>query len=111
MLPSAERASAVFAGSLKYSNGVAVLNQTVPGVPVGQGCMFSSRMCRSPSSTLADRAAMRQPLRAVAGGEAEAFGGAVIFVDDRSPPFDHVLLHRAGQGAAAWIAISSDDRS
>ena len=52
MLPSGERASLVLSGSLKYSNGVAVLNQTVPGVPIGHGFMFSSRMCRSPSSTL-----------------------------------------------------------
>ena len=52
MLPSAERASWVLFGSLKYSNGVAVLNQIVPGVPFGHGFMLSSRMCRSPSITL-----------------------------------------------------------
>ena len=43
---------------------------------------------------LAHRAAMRQPLGAVAGGEAQALGGAVVLVDDRAPPFDHLLLHR-----------------
>ncbi len=46
------RAAAVFAGSLKYSNGVAVLNQIVPGVPLAQGFISASRMCRSPSNTL-----------------------------------------------------------
>src|SRR5439155_16534834 len=51
MLPSAERASWVLAGSLKYSNGLAVLNHTVPAVPFGQGFMLSSMMWRSPSST------------------------------------------------------------
>ncbi len=52
MAPSAERARAVFSGSLKYSKGVAVLNHSVPGVPVGQGCIFASSTCSSPSSTL-----------------------------------------------------------
>src|SRR5258708_28395387 len=52
MLPSGERASLVLFGSLKYSNGVAVLNQTVPGVPAGHAFMDSSRIRRSPSSTL-----------------------------------------------------------
>src|SRR3989442_15514500 len=51
MVPSAERASWVLAGSLKYSNGEAVLNHTVPGVPTGEGVMLSSRICRSPSRT------------------------------------------------------------
>src|SRR3954451_22024524 len=45
---------------------------------------------------LADGPAMGEPFRAVAGGEAKAFGRAVIFVDDRSPPFDHVVLHHGG---------------
>ena len=27
-----------------YMHGVVMLNQTVPGVPTGQGCIFSSRM-------------------------------------------------------------------
>ncbi len=52
IVPSAERVSCVRSGSLKYSKGVAVLNQISPGVPFGAGCMFSSRMCRSPIITL-----------------------------------------------------------
>ena len=34
---------------------------------------------------------MRQPFGAVAGGEAHAFGHAVVLEDDRSPPVDHLL--------------------
>jgi hypothetical protein len=59
----------------------------------------------------ADCTSMRQPFLAVAGGEAETFGGAVIFVDDRPPHLMISSLTMAGQGAAAWIAISSDERS
>ena len=47
---------------------------------------------------LADSAAMRQPLRRVTGREAEPFGRAVIFMDDRAPPFDHLLFHLHGAG-------------
>ena len=46
----------------------------------------------------ADRAWMGQPLLAVAGGEAQAFGCAIIFVDDWSPPFDDVVLHQRRAG-------------
>ena len=48
---------------------------------------------------LAHSAPMRQPFLAVACGEPKALGGTVIFVDDRSPPFDDVVLHhrRAGR--------------
>src|SRR3954451_20597122 len=53
---------------------------------------------------LADGAAMGDPFRAVAGGEAKAFGRSVIFVDDRSPPFDHVVLHQG------WAGPSGMDR-
>ena len=57
-------------------------------------------MCSSPSSTLPTVPRCASHSLAVAGGEAEAFGGAVVFVDDRPPPFDHLLLdrHRAGRG-------------
>ena len=49
---------------------------------------------------LADRAAVREPFGGVASGEAHPFGGAVVLVDDRAPPIDHLLLdlHRAGRG-------------
>ena len=42
----------VFAGSLKYAKRVGLLNHNVPGVPVGQGLIASSRTCRSPITTL-----------------------------------------------------------
>ena len=47
-----------------------------------------------------DGALVGEPFGGVAGGEAEALGRAVVFVDDRSPPFDHLLLdlHGAGRG-------------
>jgi hypothetical protein len=48
----------------------------------------------------ADGAGMGQPLLAVAGREAQAFGRAIIFVDDRSPPFDDVLLHQRRAGGS-----------
>ena len=48
---SAERASLVFCGSLKYSNGVAVSNHSVPGVPAGTGFMSSSSTCSLPIRT------------------------------------------------------------
>ena len=75
------------------------MNHSVPGSPFGAGCMFSSstwsrrappcRPCRG-----------GQPLLGVAGREAQALGGAVVLVDDRPPPIDHLLLdlHRAGRG-------------
>ena len=44
---------------------------------------------------LADRALVGQPFLAVAGGEPEPFGGAVVLVDDGPPPVDHLLLHLA----------------
>ena len=47
-----------------------------------------------------DRAPVRQPLSAVTGAESHAFGGPIVFVDDRPPPVDHRLFHlgRAGGG-------------
>jgi hypothetical protein len=50
IVPSSDSAWAVLGWSLKYSNCVARRNQTVPVVPVGHGCMFSSRMCSSPKT-------------------------------------------------------------
>ena len=43
---------------------------------------------------------VRQPLFAVAGREAQALGGAVVLLNDRPPPLDHLLLHlhRTGCG-------------
>jgi hypothetical protein len=48
---------------------------------------------------LANRSFVRQPSGTVAGGEAEAFGGAVIFVNDWAPPVDYLLfdLDRTGR--------------
>ena len=48
IVPSAERVKAVRSGSLKYTNGLAVLNQTSPAVPCGTLWPCSSRICRSP---------------------------------------------------------------
>ena len=49
----------------------------------------------------ADRALVSEPLGAVAHRQTHAFGGAVIFVDDRPPPADHRLFHRHGTGRGA----------
>src|SRR3954452_18469311 len=104
MLPSADRASLVFSGSLKYSKGEAVLNQTCPGVSVGAWFHGLDENMELAEQHLADGAAMGDPFRAVAGGEAKAFGRAVIFVDDRPPPFDHVVLPQG------WAGRSGMDR-
>src|SRR3981189_1262185 len=103
MLPSGERASFVLFGSLKYSNGVAVLNQTVPGVPTAQGCIASSRMCNSPSRTLPTvprwgfHSALLQavkPRPSVAPEYAWMIGPHHLIISS---------FTRDGQGAAAWI--------
>src|SRR5262245_19285968 len=39
------------AGSLKYSNGVAVSNHSCPGLPIGHSRMASSSTCSLPSRT------------------------------------------------------------
>src|SRR6201993_400362 len=93
MEPSCDRASLVFAASLKYSNGVAVLNQSVPGVSFGQGCMFSSSTCSSPSRTLptVPRCASHCSLSQAANPRPSV--APVILVNDRSPPCDHLLFH------------------
>ena len=52
MVPSPDVASAVFSGSLWYENGVAVVNQIVPGTPGGSSFISSSRMWMSPRITL-----------------------------------------------------------
>ena len=46
----------------------------------------------------AHRALVGQPFLGVAGGEAQAFGGAVVLVNDGAPPVDHLLLHGHGAG-------------
>src|SRR5439155_22374468 len=50
---------------------------------------------------LADRAAVGQPFLAIASGEAETFGGTVIFVDDRPHPLITSPLTTARPGPAA----------
>ena len=49
---------------------------------------------------LANAARVSEPLLRVACRKAEAFGGAVVLVDDRPPPLDHVFLdlNWAGSG-------------
>jgi len=51
MVPSADRLCAVRAGSSKYSNGLAILNHSSPGSPLGEGFIASSSTCNSPAST------------------------------------------------------------
>ncbi len=46
----------------------------------------------------ADGAGMGQPFLAVAGGEAQSLGRAVVLVNDGPPPRDHVALHLQGTG-------------
>jgi hypothetical protein len=98
MLPSAERAWRVRSGSLKYSKGVAVLNQISPGCALGAGLHVVVEDVQVAQQHAAHGALVRQPLGAVAGGEAQAFGGAVVLVDDRAPPVDHLFLHRHRAG-------------
>ena len=56
---------------------------------------------RAPSTTLADRARLAQRLLGIVPDHDAGLGGAVVFVDDRPPPVDHLALHgrRAGRGA------------
>ncbi len=66
----------------------------------GQLGAFVVAHVQGPEDRLADRAGVRQPVVGGGVGDAVALGGAVVLVDDRAPPLEHLVLHRhrAGSG-------------
>jgi hypothetical protein len=98
ILRSVELTSAVFTGSLKYSNGEAGLEPELAGLPGRNFAQSVVQHVNLAERGFADSARMREPFRAVANRHAHRFGRAVVLEDDRPPPVDHRLLDPHGTG-------------